>query len=231
MEYTPFAFTVNEAPFAAINLLTNVSAATNEYVLTKDTATGNAIFKASTGTGSSVVSLNDQTISADYTLASGKNASAVGDVTVADNVTLTISDNSVFLILDTNAADNSQGDFESGIWTPTLASASPTFNVAASTAYSGTWTRIGDVVTCGGRVDIDPTSAAPSYTTIGISLPVPSLFTAETDLSGTSVSFSSTVITPGHITADPATDMAVLGFLATSTSNLAHVFTFQYKIV
>ena len=34
---------------AAIDTLTNVSAATNEHVLTKDTATGNAIWKASTG--------------------------------------------------------------------------------------------------------------------------------------------------------------------------------------
>ena len=37
---------------AAINALTNVAAATNEYVLTKDTATGNAIFKVSAGGGS-----------------------------------------------------------------------------------------------------------------------------------------------------------------------------------
>ena len=35
----------------AINALTNVAGATNEYVLTKDTATGNAIFKASAGGG------------------------------------------------------------------------------------------------------------------------------------------------------------------------------------
>lgn len=34
---------------AAINNLTNVSAATNEHVLTKDTATGNASFKAAAG--------------------------------------------------------------------------------------------------------------------------------------------------------------------------------------
>ena len=33
----------------AINALTAVSAATNEHVLTKDTASGNAIFKASGG--------------------------------------------------------------------------------------------------------------------------------------------------------------------------------------
>ena len=38
---------------AAIDALTAVSAATNEHVLTKDTATGNAIFKAS-GSGLSL---------------------------------------------------------------------------------------------------------------------------------------------------------------------------------
>lgn len=37
---------------AAIDALTNVSAATNEYVLTKDTSTGNAIFKAPASGGS-----------------------------------------------------------------------------------------------------------------------------------------------------------------------------------
>jgi len=36
---------------AAINTLTAVSGATNEYVLTKDTVTGNAIFKAAAGGG------------------------------------------------------------------------------------------------------------------------------------------------------------------------------------
>jgi len=36
----------------AINALTDVASATNEYVLTKDTATGNAIFKVSAGGGS-----------------------------------------------------------------------------------------------------------------------------------------------------------------------------------
>ena len=38
----------------SLNSLTNVVSATNEYVLTKDTATGNAIFKASQGSGGTV---------------------------------------------------------------------------------------------------------------------------------------------------------------------------------
>ena len=39
-----------------INALTNVAAATNEYVLTKDTATGNAVFKTLAGAGQTLVS-------------------------------------------------------------------------------------------------------------------------------------------------------------------------------
>jgi len=35
----------------AINALSAVAGATNEHVLTKDTATGNAIFKEATGSG------------------------------------------------------------------------------------------------------------------------------------------------------------------------------------
>ena len=37
----------------AINSLANVGGATNEYVLTKDTASGNAVFKAASGGGGS----------------------------------------------------------------------------------------------------------------------------------------------------------------------------------
>ena len=46
---------------AAIDALTNVVAATNEHVLTKDTATGNAIFKASAG-GSSLPVVDETAI-------------------------------------------------------------------------------------------------------------------------------------------------------------------------
>src|SRR4029077_7685580 len=41
-------------PQQAINLFSNVSAATNEYVLTKDTATGNAVWKAATAGGGTI---------------------------------------------------------------------------------------------------------------------------------------------------------------------------------
>jgi len=54
---------------AAIDALTNVSAATNEYVLTKDTATGNAIFKAASGGANTTLS-NLGTVAINTTLAS-----------------------------------------------------------------------------------------------------------------------------------------------------------------
>jgi len=54
---------------AAIDALTNVSAATNEYVLTKDTATGNAIFKAASGGANTTLS-NLGTVAINTTIAS-----------------------------------------------------------------------------------------------------------------------------------------------------------------
>jgi hypothetical protein len=45
----------------AINTLTNVAAATNEHVLTKDTATGDAIWKVAPGAGGGITSINSQT--------------------------------------------------------------------------------------------------------------------------------------------------------------------------
>jgi len=78
---------------AAIDALTNVAAATNEHVLTKDTGTGNAIFKAAPATGAPVGATyivqtpdatltNEQALSA---LATGllKNTTATGVLSIA----------------------------------------------------------------------------------------------------------------------------------------------------
>ncbi|KKL17479.1 hypothetical protein LCGC14_2485140, partial [marine sediment metagenome] len=51
---------------AAIDALSAVSGATNEHVLTKDTATGNAIFKAAAGGGTDVKCAIDSGATADF---------------------------------------------------------------------------------------------------------------------------------------------------------------------
>lgn len=50
----------------ALNNVTNISAATNEYVLTKDTVTGNAIFKPSVGNTTNITFTNSSTITVDH---------------------------------------------------------------------------------------------------------------------------------------------------------------------
>ena len=58
----------------------------------------------------------------------------------------------------------------SGTYTPTLTNGA---NMAASTAYSCQYLRVGDTVTVSGRVDVDPTLTATA-TELGISLPIAS---------------------------------------------------------
>lgn len=55
---------------AAIDALTQVSGATNEYVLTKDTATGNAVWKAGTGTCANMALSNLASVAINTTLVS-----------------------------------------------------------------------------------------------------------------------------------------------------------------
>lgn len=58
----------------------------------------------------------------------------------------------------------------SGVYTPTLPSG--TTNVAASTAFPISWSRIGNVVTCQLKLTCDPTAAAPTTTELYFTLPI-----------------------------------------------------------
>lgn len=69
----------------------------------------------------------------------------------------------------------------SGTYTPTLTN---TTNVAASTAHTMFYTRVGDVVHVAGEVDVDPTTAG-LLTTVEISLPIASALTHADQLGGT----------------------------------------------
>ena len=123
-----------------------------------------------------------------------------------------------------------RGEFSylaAGTYTPTLTNV---VNVADSTAYACQYMRVGNVVTVSGRVDIDPTSAAPTATELGISLPVASALTAGTQLAGTAWSLNVSS-QGGPVLADTVNDRASYQYLAKSVANAANFFTFTYQIL
>lgn len=112
----------------------------------------------------------------------------------------------------------------SGTWTPTLTNVT---NVAASTAYEGQWTRVGNVVTVSGKVDIDVTGAGA--TELGMSLPIASAMTVEQNLGGSAVSAAAAALSAA-IRADATNDRAAIVFTATSLTNDSYFFTFTYVV-
>lgn len=114
-----------------------------------------------------------------------------------------------------------------GTWTPTLTNVA---NVAASTSAAGHYIRVGTKVFCFNQISIDPTAAAPTTTTLGISLPVASNLGAATDLSGVGVCASSTN-TPAVIYGDAANNRAELQFAAGNLANVFWTFVFGYTVI
>ena len=114
-----------------------------------------------------------------------------------------------------------------GLYTPTL---SNTTNVAASTAYECQWSRIGDNIIVSGAIDVDPT-AGTAATVVGISLPVPSKFVNNFNLSGTAKRFANDQVS-GVMLADTTNSRASLYFYNDAdASNTSWYFTFMYRIM
>lgn len=111
----------------------------------------------------------------------------------------------------------------SGIYTPTLTAAA---NVAASTPSAIQWIRVGNIVTMGGQLNIQPSSAANCV--IDMSIPVSSNFTAVNDAGG---SFNCTTVNQhGGIYAETSADRLELRFLATNAGNLVFCFQAIYTV-
>lgn len=117
------------------------------------------------------------------------------------------------------------GSLIQSTWTPTLTNGA---NVAASTAFVCRYVRIGNTVWCSGQVNVDPTAAASTLTSIDLSLPVASALTNDHQLSGTAVN---RLNGPGSIFANPTNDRATLEFLASSAANAAWTFVFCYEVI
>ena len=110
----------------------------------------------------------------------------------------------------------------SGVYTPTLTN---TTNIAASTAYPCSWSRIGSVVTVMFYAAIDPTAATPTSTRLTFTLPIAC---ATTPIGGGSAS-SGTYVQTGALQPISATTGA-LDYSAVNVANDVFAGTFQYVL-
>lgn len=121
-------------------------------------------------------------------------------------------------------ADLGSGGGTSGTYTPTLFNIS---NLDASTAYECAYTRIGDIVSVNGRVDIDPT-AGNTLTEIDISFPVASNIAEGFQCTG--VANSDTV--SGWVIGNITDNRARLSLTSPAvTANRLVMFTFTYLVI
>ena len=113
----------------------------------------------------------------------------------------------------------------SDVWTPTLFNGT---NLAASVAHDGRFIRVGNIVQCAGRVDVDPTAAGK--TVLGVSLPLTSDFTADDQLSGCAASIEVAGFSAG-VYADTTNNRATIEWIAVDTASRKLDFTFTYRII
>ncbi len=116
-------------------------------------------------------------------------------------------------------------DLASGIYTPGLTNA---VNVAASTAYSCQYLRVGTVVTVSGQVDVDPTGLGD--TQLGIALPIASNFANANECGGAAAAPGIAGESAG-ILADAANNRATLQWTAVDLTNQAFRFVFSYRVM
>lgn len=110
-----------------------------------------------------------------------------------------------------------------GVWTPTLTNV---LNVDGTTAFDCQYAKVGGTVMFSGRVTVDPTSTGA--TTIGISLPIASDFSAAEKAGGTGS--SSLGVLTAQISADNTNDRLTFSFTSASTSAYTFSFSGSYRI-
>lgn len=113
-----------------------------------------------------------------------------------------------------------------GTYTPTLTNVT---NVDASTARLATYMRVGNTVTVGGQLDIDPTTTA-SATVLGISLPIASNFSTSYEAGGVAFATGITGM-GGGIEADATNDRVSLKFIASDVTNQTMTYSFAYEVI
>lgn len=115
----------------------------------------------------------------------------------------------------------------SGTYTPTLTNG---VNVTSSVSHLANWTRLGNVVTVSGQIDITPTGIS-AQTEVKLSLPVASNLTSGLELNGVAQYQNSTVIGPGGtLVSDTVGDKADLTYFTTTVGAGTMVYTFSYPV-
>jgi hypothetical protein len=187
-----------------------------------NTASGNystvagGAFNTASGYGSAVLGGLSNCASATYSGAFGIGLSA--------NVACTFFTNNQCTCGNINASGNiTASNLSSGTHSPITVFTS---NVSSNTNYTNIFMRVGSVVTVSGRIDITPSSSGNA--TVGISLPIASNFTADTDLSGTITSLGQRL---GIIIADTTNDVAQIIVFAAGGVPVTYTFVYQYRIL
>lgn len=113
----------------------------------------------------------------------------------------------------------------SGTYTPTLTNVT---NIDSSTSAVCQWMRVGNVVTVSGVVTVDTTSGTSSFTELGVSLPIPSALTLQTQLGGAGqIAQSAGVGAYG----DTTNDRAQLWWASPASTSNALAFHFTYVVL
>jgi hypothetical protein len=126
-------------------------------------------------------------------------------------------------------ADITALSVSSGTYTPTITNGS---NVTANTPRVCQYTRVGNIVTVSGRVDLTVTSASTN-TDINISLPIPSNIGTIYELNGVAQGSSSTggIVNDATLIGSPGPDEALLSFISGSGTTPVIHFTFTYQVI
>jgi hypothetical protein len=112
----------------------------------------------------------------------------------------------------------------SGTYTPTITVSG---NTTASSVPVGWYTRVGNLVTFTVRASVTHTAGAPTASTIDVSLPIASAFTAAADAGGV---VGGVAPIEGAVTANTTDDRLTLSYLNTGTGALVVQATGHYLV-
>lgn len=211
----------------SFNLKVGANGLIASTAFTRLVANGLISFQANHSTGATAMVIPDSTTTAtSISISGGATAFHINSTNSAEIVTLGTgtTGSTVRLEADTLKVNDIAVStiWTDGVWTPTLTGV---VNVAASTAYECQYLRVGSTVSFSGKADIDPT--ATGVTSLGMSLPIASNFTAEEKAGGTGAALDDQIF---NIKADATNDRLSITFTAASSANNTYYFSGSYRI-